>query len=123
WDPVARGCATVWANPDVSVPNGIPTYSAVTNLVYGIGRSDGAWGLVGLDFDTGEQRLWAPSENDCSSLTRESLGLIGMIPDVVDALDADPQACENSVYAATTVGPDGIVYTGTLAGVSRYVPD
>ena len=39
-----------------------------------------------------------------------------------DVLEVVPDSCENSFYAATTIGPDGTVYQGTLNGVSRYVP-
>ena len=93
WDPVTRTCRSVWANRTVSIPNGIPSMSTATNLVYGIGQHDGVWGLEGVDFATGEARLWAPT----SSETRH-----------------------NSFYAATTVGPDASVWTGTLGGVDAF---
>jgi len=41
---------------------------------------------------------------------------------VADVLEVVPDSCENSVYAATTIGPDGMVYQGTLNGMTRYVP-
>lgn len=93
WDPDTRTCDVDWANPEVSIPNGIPTMSAATNMVYGIGARDGVWTLEGLDWDTGE-----------SVLTVEA--------------SASPTA--NSTYAATTVGHDGTVWTGTFGGVTRF---
>ncbi len=41
WDPATRTCDVAWSNPDVAIPNGIPTLSAATGYVYGIGaRND-----------------------------------------------------------------------------------
>ena len=121
WDPETRTCTTVWANPDVSVPNGIPSISEAAGLVYGAGQRDGQWGLEGLDFASGESRLWAPAgPGTCPG---DSSGIAGALPGVADVLDVVPDSCENSVYAATTVGPDGVVYQGTLNGMSRYVPE
>jgi hypothetical protein len=37
-------------------------------------------------------------------------------------LTLDQTSCENSVYAATTIGPSGTIYTGTFFGMSRYSP-
>ena len=48
--------------------------------------------------------------------------ILSILPGVADVLEAVPDSCENSFYAATTVGPDGMVYQGTLNGVTRYVP-
>ena len=122
WDPEARSCASVWANPELSVPNGIPTMSSATGLIYAIGKRDGAWGVEGIDFATGSSRLWAPSPTVCDK-DLSPFGPLAMVPALVAAFEADPQACENSVYAATTLGPDGAIYTGTLGGVTRYQPD
>ena len=95
WDPRTRTCSTVWANREVSVPNGIPSMSAATNLVYGIGQRNGTWGLAGLDFATGMSRLWVPTT---------------------------PLPSENSFYAATEIGPDGAIWTGTFGGITTYRP-
>jgi hypothetical protein len=95
WNPTTRTCSTVWANREVSVPNGIPSMSATTKLVYGIGQRSGTWGLEGLDFATGASRLWVPTT---------------------------PLPYENSFYAATEVGPDGAIWTGTFGGVTIYRP-
>lgn len=95
WNPKTRTCHTEWANPTISIPNGIPTMSAKTGLVYGIGRLDGSWGLRGVDFATGEGALWVP---------------------------ASPLPADNSFYAATEIGPGGSVWTGTAQGVTSFVP-
>ena len=95
WDPTTRTCSEVWANPDVAIPNGIPTMSAASDMVYGIGARDGTWTLEGLDWDTGEVALTVPTT-------------------------AFPTS--NSFYAATTVGPDGTVWTGTFGGLTRFQP-
>ena len=95
WDPDTRTCDVVWSNPDVAIPNGIPTMSAATNMMYGIGSRDGIWTLEGIDWDTGEVELTVETT-------------------------AFPNS--NSFYAATTVGPDGTVWTGTFGGVTRFQP-
>ena len=122
WDPAARTCVTRWTNGNLSIPNGIPSMGAQTGLMYGIGRRDGAWGVQAIDFETGADAAWWPTPADCSDADRAGLGPFAALPAVVSALDADPQYCENSFYAATTVGPDGVIYTGTIGQVSRYIP-
>lgn len=93
WDPKTRTCRTVWANRELSLPNGIPSMSTQSGLMYGIGQRGGVWGLEGIDFATGASRL---------------------------RVDAGPTPDENAAYSATTVGPDGAIWTGTLAGYSIY---
>jgi hypothetical protein len=93
WDPRTRTCKSVWANRRVTLPNGVPGMSSETGLVYGIGVRSGVWGLEGIDFDTGHDRLWVPA-------------------------GASPS--ENSFFAGTEVGPDGSVWTGTFQGISSY---
>ncbi|MEM7158730.1 MAG: hypothetical protein AAF799_38165 [Myxococcota bacterium] len=122
WDPEARDCVVTWENPDISIPNGIPTMSTATGLFYGIGKRDGAWGLEAVDFETGQSRGFSPTTTQCPE-DYAAFGPAAAIPEVVAALQAEPQYCENSLYAATTVGPDGMIYTGTLGGITRYVPD
>ena len=121
WDPDTRTCSTVWENPEISVPNGIPSISEAAGLVYGAGQRDGQWGLEGLDLETGASRVWVPAgPGTCPG---DSGGVAGILPGVADVLEVVPDSCENSVYAATTVGPDGMVYQGTLNGMTRYVPE
>ncbi len=120
WDPQTKSCATAWANAQISIPNGIPAISEASGLVYGAGQRDGQWGLEGLDFETGESRVWvAAGPGTCA---QDYLDLVALLPGVADILDQVPDSCENSVFAATTVGPDGMVYQGTLNGMTRYVP-
>ena len=121
WDPVTRICSTVWANSEISVPNGIPSISEASGLVYGAGQRDGQWGLEGLDFATGESRVWV--EAGPGTCPQDNQGLLPLLPGVGDVLEQVPDSCENSVYAATTIGPDGMVYQGTLNGMTRYVPE
>ncbi|MEM9728390.1 MAG: hypothetical protein AAF997_07380, partial [Myxococcota bacterium] len=132
WDPVTQTCSTIWANPTVVIPNGIPSISAETNLVYGIGLRGAQWGVEGLDFDTGASVVWAPGgtgacDPDAISLPRaffadvDALLSSEIIPG--SGITVDQTACENSLYAATTVGPGGAIYTGTFYGMSKYTPD
>lgn len=93
WDPKTRTCKKVWANQAVSIPNGIPTMSTNSGLVYGQGQRNGAWGLEGLDFATGKQVLRVP---------------------------ASPGLDSNSIYAATEVGPGGAIWQGTAGGIDIY---
>jgi hypothetical protein len=93
WDPATRTCRSVWANPDVSIPNAIPTLSTASSLVYGQGQRGGLWGLEGLDLATGRSRL---------------------------RVDASPLPDSNSFYAATEVGPDGAIWQGTAGGIDVY---
>jgi hypothetical protein len=95
WDPDGRTCEVVWANPDIAIPNGIPTMSAETGMIYGIGARDGVWTLEGLDWETGEVEL---------------------------TVETAPFPTNNSFYAATTVGHDGTVWTGNFGGVTRFQP-
>lgn len=93
WDPQTRTCKTVWENPDVSIPNAVPSMSSATNQIYGISNRSGVWGLQGVDFDTGEVSFFSP---------------------------ASAEFTENSFFAMTTVGPDDTVWTGTPFGVTIY---
>lgn len=93
WNSTTRTCEEVWGNPDISIPNGIPSMSAATGLIYGIGSRDGVWTLEGIDFETGEAVLTVPTTGFPSN---------------------------NSFYAATQVGPDGSVWTGNFGGITRF---
>ncbi len=95
WNSRSRTCDVAWSNPDVAIPNGIPTMSAATDLIYGIGARNGVWTLEGLDWDTGEVELTVETTAFPSS---------------------------NSFYAATTVGPARTVWTGNFGGVTRFAP-
>jgi hypothetical protein len=93
WDPETRTCGTAWADPDISIPNTIPTMSAEDGVVYAVGVRGASWGLEALDWETGERLFWVPSSRLVTS---------------------------NSFWAATTVGPDRSIYSGTLGGVTRW---
>ena len=95
WDPRTKTCGVAWSNPAVSIPNGIPTMSAATNMIYGIGSRGGVWTLEGLDWDTGDETL---------------------------TVETTAFPTSNSFYAATTIGPGGTVWTGNFGGVTRFQP-
>ncbi|MDJ0848586.1 MAG: hypothetical protein QNK04_09430 [Myxococcota bacterium] len=123
WDPETRTCGTVWANDEISIPNGIPAMSQATNLFYGIGQRDGVWGVEGVDFDTGESRLFAPASfTEC---TQEAIDTINpvLLLFIGDILERLPRSCENALFAGTEVGPDGAIVTGTFQGASKYLPE
>ena len=122
WDPESQTCRTVWANTELSIPNGIPTMSAATDLVYGVGQRDGQWGVEAVDFGTGESRFWLPSVG--APCEAEAVAAVDPArrPALDDILERLPNSCENSFYAATEVGPDGSIYTGTFLGVTSYLP-
>ncbi|WP_323792301.1 hypothetical protein [Nocardioides sp.] len=95
WDPRTKTCNVAWSNPDVAIPNGIPTMSSATGLIYGIGSRDGVWTLEGLDWDSGDVEL---------------------------TVETTAFPMNNSFYAATTIGPGGTVWTGNFGGVTRFQP-
>ena len=121
WNPETRQCETVWANSDMSIPNGIPTMSVESNLIYGIGQREGVWGLEAIDFETGASAFFVESRQKRCSLTAvrqiepRALRFFSAV-----RLANNPRGCENAFFAATEVGPDGSIYTGTLLGVSKF---
>jgi hypothetical protein len=121
WDPDKQTCSTIWANSGISVPNGIPSISEASGLVYGAGQREGQWGLEGLDFETGDSRVWV--EAGPGACLPAHMAVLSILPGVAEVLEQVPDSCENSFYAATTVGPDGMVYQGTLNGMTRYLPE
>jgi hypothetical protein len=96
WDPDTRTMATAWVNETVSIPNGIPSMSSATNLLYGVGQGRfHTWTFEALDWDTGESVFSFP---------------YGATP------------AFNSAFAATEIGLDGHLYTGTTLGFARMRP-
>ena len=93
WDPVKRELSSIWANPEISCPNGIPTMSESTGLLYCIGQRDSHWTLEGIDWNTGESVFHR-------KLARGSK--------------------HNSFYAATEIGVNGSILTGTFGGLVRF---
>jgi len=95
WDPQRQDCEVRWANPDVSMPNGVPAMSSATGLVYGIGQENGIWGLEAVGFRDGARRFFKPTS---------------------------PSPDENSFFAAATIGPGHAIWTGTFGGVTTFAP-
>ncbi|MCP4136156.1 MAG: hypothetical protein GY754_34615 [bacterium] len=96
WDPVSRTLYTAWVNSTISLPNGIPSMSSQTNLVYGVGQKKwGAWTFEALDWDTG------------ASVFSYTYGYLSLY---------------NSAYAATEIGYDSCLYTGTFGGMVKMKP-
>ena len=121
WNPKTRQCETVWVNNELSIPNGIPTMSRETALFYGIGLRDGAWGVEAIDFATGESRFFIPAaQKHCSLAAIQQFEPFTLRLLTAVRTPLNPHNCENSFYAATEVGPDGTIYTGTFLGASKY---
>ncbi len=124
WDATMQRCQRVWANEEISIPNGIPTMSETTGLFYGIGQREGVWGLEAVDFATGKSSFFVASRQTTCSLAQvphiQALGLRFAV--VLPAFITNPRNCENSVFAATEVGPNNTIYSGTFLGVSKFSP-
>ena len=93
WDPRTRTCRSVWANTEVSIPNGVPYLSQGSRLLYGIAARDGENGLIGLDMDTGEERLFVSS---------------------------GPEPTQNAFYSALNIARDGSAWTGGFLGFTKF---
>ena len=92
WDPQRRALDVVWATDAVNF-NGVPSYSAGSNLVYGSGRElDCNYYYYALDWDTGELAF------------RIRLGVTE---------DWDDQGNNNSI------NDDGSIVVGTYTGMMR----
>lgn len=89
WDPQTRTLDSVWANPDLSCPNGVPTMSEASGLMYCIGQRETNWTVEAIDWETGESDFYV---------------FLG------EAIHY------NSFWAATEIGPDRNIITGTLLG-------
>lgn len=125
WDPKTRTCASVWANTEVAIPNGVPTLSDPSRMVYGIGLGgEGVWGLIGLDSETGEQRFFAPGAGgaDCAEpqLSQFVEGAAAVFRPYFERI---PTSCDNSFYGSAIVGPDRTIYTSNFGALTRYVPN
>lgn len=127
WDPATRTCRVAWTNPDVHFPNGIPMLSRGSNLMLGnsveFRNGTATWGVVALDADTGTRVWFVPGSHPACDGAMDSLSSLLNL----DAPDAPyhpdtSQACENGNYSGMTMDDDGVIYTGTQYGVSRFVP-
>lgn len=92
WDPDTDTLSSVWALDDLSCPNGIPTASAATGLMYCMGKRGETWTIEAIDWATGEPRFHVETGTGLSY---------------------------NSTYAATQVGPNGEIWSGTFGGLVR----
>ncbi len=123
WNPRTRRCSSVWANPKVSIPNGIPSISQRSGLAYGISQSRGVWGARGLNWKNGRSEFFAsPIDQHCSEEMLGFLEAAGALAFLQPTLDELPNSCENSTYAATEVGPGKTIWTGTFYGLTIYRP-
>ncbi len=95
WDPNSRTLTSTWTNPDISCPNGIPSMSEATGLMYCIGQRDQVWTLEGIDWETGESAFHHLMAQEVKY---------------------------NSYYAHTEIGPDKNIITGTLTGTVDLRP-
>lgn len=93
WDPIQKKLKSVWANPQLSVPNGIPSMSAETGLIYYMGQNQEKWTVEGVDWLTGELAFRQELENAIKF---------------------------NSYYAGMEIGFDGDLVTGTVGGALRF---
>jgi len=131
WDPATRTCRTVWNNPTVHFPNGIPMVSRGSGLLLGNSidiRPSGqvVYGARALNMSDGSPRWFVAGERQAcgttapmQSLLTPVLAAVGRLP----VLAALTNACENALFAGLTMGPNGTLYTGTFQGASRFVPD
>jgi len=123
WDPGTRSCEAVWANAEISIPNAVPTMSQATGLFYAIGQRDGTWGLEAVDFETGESEFFIKSRQErCTFASMQQLTPLWLRWIIGPARLINLASCENSFYAATEIGPEGTIYTGTSLGASKFTP-
>ena len=92
WNTDQDELFSAWANSEISCPNGIPTMSEASNLAYCWGQRNMVWSLEAMDWDTGESSFHH---------------LMGILPRY------------NSTYAATQVGENQDIISGTFTGLAR----
>lgn len=93
WNPETRKLESAWTNPKMSMPNGIPTMSEATGLLYCVGQRETDWTLEAVDWNTGESVFHQRMSRHFRY---------------------------NSFYAATEIGPGGSILTGMYGGVMRF---
>jgi len=95
WDPVRRDLVFAWANRLISCPNGVPSMSNGSGLMYCIGQRDAAWTLEAIDWETGASAFHVTLGRDIKY---------------------------NSFWANTEIGPDRNIITGTFLGTLDIRP-
>jgi len=96
WVPTEKRFESVWANPSLSSPNGIPSLSTATGLAYYIGQHRENWTFEAVNWETGKLAF------------RHILG---------------KGVRFNSFYAATEIGYDGELLSGTFGGALRLTSE
>ncbi|MFA6298603.1 MAG: hypothetical protein WC642_05515, partial [Nocardioides sp.] len=128
WDAAAQGCRTVWSNPTVSFPTGIPMMARSTHQLINnsLGRVAGksVFGIRALDADTGRSAWFVPGvEQDCGDRLNPLLAMLGVnAPDSPIEPDLS-NVCENANFAGVTMDDQGRIYHGTTYGLSRFVAE
>jgi hypothetical protein len=89
WSAATQSARSVWARPDVSCPNGIPSMSRGAALAYCLGQRQGRWTVEAMDWETGATRFSVPLSK---------------------------RADDNSFYAGLEVVGPGVLMTGTYGG-------
>lgn len=95
WNETTRALKSVWVNDTISLPNGIPSMSSTTNLIYDMGQRSNGWTLEAIDWETG------------ASVFHRKIGFDMKF---------------NSTYAATEIGYNGRLISGTLFGTLLMLP-
>lgn len=92
WNPSKRNITSVWANPELSVPNGVPAMSSSTGLIYYVGQYRERWTVEGVDWETG------------------ALKFRHLLTDEIKF---------NSFYAGMEIGYSSDLITGVIGGALR----
>jgi len=95
WDPKSKKLYSVWANPHLSVPNGIPAMSEASGLMYYVGQHNENWTIEGVDWETGDLDFRFELQNAIKF---------------------------NSYYAGMEIGYDKMLVNGTVGGALRVAP-
>ncbi len=94
WSPKERKIVSVWANPELSVPNGVPAMSSATGLIYYVGQHQERWTVEGVDWETGVLKFRHPLTDEIKF---------------------------NSFYAGMEIGYSSDLMTGVVGGALRIV--
>lgn len=92
WSTKDRKIISVWANPELSVPNGVPAMSSATGLIYYVGQHQERWTVEAVDWETG------------------ALKFRHLLTDEIKF---------NSFYAGMEIGYSSDLMTGVIGGALR----